>query len=131
MPYFNSQPRKGTDESVAIMVFCDVVHFNSQPRKGTDRAVDPECRLEAHFNSQPRKGTDMCSFAAFLTLSISTHSPARGLTGNTPDSSVPHQDFNSQPRKGTDALYIFVVFCHNISTHSPARGLTIRDIHSD
>ena len=55
-------------------------HFNSQPRKGADTRSLTTAPSSSHFNSQPRKGADWQPELKGNVPSISTHSPARGLT---------------------------------------------------
>ena len=54
-----------------------------------------------NFNSQPRKGADPDYMGIWDVISISTHSPARGLTDRDALATSYHH-FNSQPRKGAD-----------------------------
>ena len=101
--YFNSQPRKGADRAGALLNSITVIsthsparglttrttsatghtcHFNSQPRKGADQIRQATKRKKMHFNSQPRKGADEYFCKLRNAIAISTHSPARGLTGS-------------------------------------------------
>ena len=71
-----------------------------------------------------RKGADQSQPFSHLVLSISTHSPARGLTSPHFRQSGKRGYFNSQPHKGTDTDPCAECGRKYISTHSPARGLT-------
>ena len=108
-------------------------YFNSQPRKGADTRSLTTAPSSSHFNSQPRKGADWQPELKGNVPSISTHSPARGLTSPHFRQSGKRGYFNSQPRKGADKIsshWTIGGIC--ISTHSPARGLTqIRALNVD
>ena len=58
---------------------------------------------ERSFNSQPRKGADDNEYKVYNLEDVSTHSPARGLTGYRLSQHLILQRFNSQPRKGADS----------------------------
>ena len=62
---------------------------------------------------------------ASILLSISTHSPTRGLTKEFQKAEQEKGNFNSQPHKGADGLRNLTSSPdQKISTHSPTRGLT-------
>ena len=98
--------------------------FNSQPRKGADADVHDLTFEDWSFNSQPRKGADDGGAKRMKIKTVSTHSPARGLTRFVGLLIPSLLRFNSQPRKGADLRIPDTDEAYQVSTHSPARGLT-------
>ena len=61
----------------------------------------------------------------YLKISISIHTPARGVTASAGATSSLNVDFNPHSRKGSDiATQKLVVNRDDISIHTPARGVT-------
>ena len=77
-----------------------------------------------NFYSHAREGRDAKATWAGAFDFISTHTPARGVTGLTFDRTFRMSDFYSHAREGRDGDHCLLAPNYIISTHTPARGVT-------
>ena len=88
------------------MAFHQVLYFYSHAREGRDDTFFLLSREELDFYSHAREGRDYITHENRMNRTISTHTPARGVT-------------KCSLRKDINSV---------ISTHTPARGVTIYDL---
>ena len=77
---FNPHSRKGSDCGWTAWYLHFYHYFNPHSRKGSDTV--PACQSASHcyFNPHSRKGSDVQQLLQFLSICISIHTPARGVT---------------------------------------------------
>ena len=122
--YFNPHSRKGSD-TMGVTSTDTSWYFNPHSHKGSDRGTVRGCYPKNNFNPHSHKGSDQPSSSIQQALSISIHTPTRGVTitidnkllsGNisihTPTRGVTKQgqgnsdrypDFNPHSHKGSDS----------------------------
>ena len=77
--YFNSHAHEGRDRREYPQNHIKF-YFNSHAHEGRDRRQPVIIRLDGNFNSHAHEGRDQMHCARSCHLSISTHTPTRGVT---------------------------------------------------
>ena len=79
-------------------------HFNPHSREGSDQIAKRVAHVQHNFNPHSREGSDDPSFTFKISLMISIHTPAKGVT----------------------SIEMLLSCGSHISIHTPAKGVTLK-----
>ena len=95
-------------------------YFNPHSREGSDGVLGRLSGIGADFNPHSREGSDITHTEDLeVSMQISIHTPAKGVTQGKQRSVASLRDFNPHSREGSDYQSCYLMLCYtNFNPHS-------------
>ena len=123
--YFYSHAREGRDYAIVIAL-VDSSYFYSHAREGRDRRRWHKSMQETISTHTPARGVTCPNQRVYGASEISTHTPARGVTLLNDEQFRNGGISTHTPARGVTQIEYGSEATPYISTHTPARGVTHR-----
>ena len=117
-------PARGVT-AIGLLADLELYGFNPHSRTGSDKRGADARGPPKSFNPHSRTGSDLTVRVIVVNaVTVSIHTPARGVTRLAVFLSVPQYVSIHTPARGVTAWKSSTPFWSRVSIHTPARGVT-------